>query len=606
MYLIGWDHLPLETTNETNSSSKEPITTFEDLSNELFYEIFDCLIDYHAFEAFYHLNNRFQNLFLHSNLPTKINVSEISISKLEYYSTHIIEPCTHRIKSFRLSNPSIDPCLLLFPITKYLTQLTTLILNKIEANHIEPIINRLSSLPALSSLTIISINKLVDRNNIYYKLFRLSKLKYCQISIESLQCPKSLLDSTNEFSTIEYLVINNEISIDQLITILSHVPQLRRLSIGNLTKSKYNRKEEDEINLNHLTNVSLKLERVFFDEFENLMINYFRQVQVLSIETQLYDFTPDVNEYINADRWERLISTHLLNLRIFDLKYSSRGLDPYDEHKEFETLIDKFNSKFWIEHQWFFNWHFHKRSWYDATIFYSRNPYRRKDNISYDQLGENIWSDGWDINDDPIDHIFIHGTDMIEQSKDKFPNATKLTFCEYFEVPRDFVVVDLNHIFPLKKITKLSIQCSRFSFEKLIELLQFTSNVHTLEFDSIICHRNHFNLIQQNPLTQLVSKTNMITKVTIKKNITLEKIQLLTGVFPRMENLTINLLRQDLEPIAQFLLSKPNNNTRYLSSLCISKQLNDLMIIMKNLIESKKLLHDYILKVINRKLYLWW
>ncbi|CAF1421706.1 unnamed protein product [Adineta steineri] len=98
----------------------------------------------------------------------------------------------------------------------------------------------------------------------------------------------------------------------------------------------------------------------------------------------------------------------------------------------------------------------------------------------------------------------------------------------------------------------------------------------------------------------------MIIKVTIKKNITLEKIQLLTGVFPRMENLTINLLRQDLEPIAQFLLSKPNNNTRFLSSLCISKQLNDLMIIMKNLIESKKLLHDYILKVINRKLYLWW
>ncbi|CAF4735574.1 unnamed protein product, partial [Rotaria sp. Silwood2] len=69
---------------------------------------------------------------------------------------------------------------------------------------------------------------------------------------------------------------------------------------------------------------------------------------------------------------------------------------------------------------------------------------------------------------------------------------------------------------------------------------------------------------------------NTITKVTISNEITLEKIQLLTTVFTRMEYLTINLYKQDLQPIARFLLSKSNNNTRYLSSLCISKQRNDL------------------------------
>ncbi|CAF4410632.1 unnamed protein product [Adineta steineri] len=98
----------------------------------------------------------------------------------------------------------------------------------------------------------------------------------------------------------------------------------------------------------------------------------------------------------------------------------------------------------------------------------------------------------------------------------------------------------------------------------------------------------------------------MITKVTISKKITLEKIQLLTAIFPRMENLTINLFGKDLEPIGHFLLSKPNNNTRYLSSLCITKQRHDLMITLKNLIEPKRLLRDYILKLIDRKLYLWW
>ncbi|CAF1566175.1 unnamed protein product [Adineta steineri] len=188
---------------------------------------------------------------------------------------------------------------------------------------------------------------------------------------------------------------------------------------------------------------------------------------------------------------------------------------------------------------------------------------------------------------------------IVKQSNDKFPNATKLTFCDDFEVPRDFIILDSNHIFPLKKITKLSIECHHFSFEQLIELLQFTSNVHTLKLDSIIIlHRNNSNLIQQNPLTQLVSETNIITKVTIHKEITLEKIQLLTAVFRRMEKLTITLFKQDLESIAHFLLSKPNNDTRYLFSSWISKQRSDLMIILINLIRSKKLC-DYILKVIN-------
>ncbi|CAF4407970.1 unnamed protein product, partial [Adineta steineri] len=147
---------------------------------------------------------------------------------------------------------------------------------------------------------------------------------------------------------------------------------------------------------------------------------------------------------INADRWQQLISTHLLNLRIFDLQYASRELDPYNKHQAFETLIDKFNSKFWIEHQWFFNWHYHQLTWSDVTIFYSRNPFRRKDYVLYDQLAEKNWSGCFPINKNPTDHIYIHTTDMIKQSIDKFPNATKLTFCKYFEVPRDFNVVDLN------------------------------------------------------------------------------------------------------------------------------------------------------------------
>ncbi|CAF1584378.1 unnamed protein product [Rotaria sp. Silwood1] len=543
------------TANETNCLIKENLTTLENLSNELIYEIFEFLNNHHAFQAFYDLNQRFQDLFLKSNLPIKINISSISKSKFQHYLTHIIKPYAYRIELFRLSNPFIDLNLLLLPIMKNLTQLTTLILNNIESNYIEQIINHLSSLPVLSSLIIISINTIKNHKNIYYKVFRLPILKYCQILIELLQCPKSLPVATNEFSTIEHLIINHDISIDQLPILLSYVPQLRRLSISNLKESKLNRTER--------------------------VTNYFRQIQVLTIAIQYVGFYGNSTQYLNADRWEQLISTYMLNLLVFDFQLS-------------------------YQYQWFFDHHYHQITWSNAAVFYSRNPYRRKDYVLYDELVENIWSSRFDINEDSIHHICIHSTNMIKKSIDHFPNATKLTFCKTFEVPRDLIIIDLIRLLPLKQLTKLTIECHYFSFEQLIELLQFTPNVHVLKLESILLYRTDSVSIQQNELSKLVSNMNTITKVTISKEITLEKIQLLTTVFPRMEYLTINLYKQDLQPIAQFLLSKSNNNTRYLSSLCISKQRNDLMTILKTLIKSKKLLRDYTLKVINRKLYLWW
>jgi len=249
----------------------------------------------------------------------------------------------------------------------------------------------------------------------------------------------------------------------------------------------------------------------------------------------------------------------------------------------------------------FFDRHYHKLTWSHAAVFYSRNPYQRKDYVLYDELAENIWSTRFDLNEDPIHHICVHRTKMFEKSIDKFPYATELKLCEAFEVPRHSIANDLNHVFPLKQLMNLSIKCHHFAFQQLIELLQFTSNVHTLTLDSIVLCRADSSSIQRNELFQLVSKTNSVRKVTISKEITLEKIQLVIAAFPRMEDLTINLFIQDLKPIAQYLLT----NTRYLSSLCISKQRNDLMTTLQSLIKSKKLLRNYVLKVFNGKLYLW-
>jgi hypothetical protein len=194
----------------------------------------------------------------------------------------------------------------------------------------------------------------------------------------------------------------------------------------------------------------------------------------------------------------------------------------------------------------------------------------------------------------------------MKQFGGRFTNATELTLSGKFEVPRDPLVSNLNRIIPLKQLTKLTLECHRLPFEQLIELLHFTPTIHTLNLDSVLLYRMDSVAIQQNNLFQFVSNTNIVTNLTIDKEITLEKIQLLVALFPRLEYLTINLYKETLESIARFLLSKPNDYTRHLSSLCISKQLRVLIQNLRILIESEKLLHDYTLKIINRKLYLWW
>ncbi|CAF3192332.1 unnamed protein product, partial [Rotaria sp. Silwood2] len=196
----------------------------------------------------------------------------MSKSRFQCYLTYFIMSQTYRIKSFRLSNPfATDMTLLLFPITTNLTRLESLTINNIESDYFEGVINHLFSLPSLSSLVITSIDYITNQNDIYQKIFRLPTLKYCQILCETLKHLRAMSIATNEFSSIEYLVINNKVSIDQLYSLLPYVPQLRRLSLGHLCEPRWSRTDMNSIILNYLTYVSLELYSVSFDNFESII-----------------------------------------------------------------------------------------------------------------------------------------------------------------------------------------------------------------------------------------------------------------------------------------------------------------------------------------------
>jgi len=257
-----------------------------------------------------------------------------------------------------------------------LTRLETLIINNIEGDYIKQTVDYLSSLPVLSSLSITSIKSNKIRDDIYQKIFCLPALKYYKMSIEKFSGLPSLSIATNEFSSIEHLVINNEVSFNQFDRLLSYVSQLRRLSFGHLDGFRNKRIDKSSIILNYLTDISLNLYSVNFTDFEGLVKDFFCQVQTLRITVYSTYFNASNMDFLNADQWERLILNYIPNLRIFDFQHKRRVSNFNEERLAYETQVNKFNSLFWMKREWFFEYQYNGKRFDNAVVFYSTNPYR--------------------------------------------------------------------------------------------------------------------------------------------------------------------------------------------------------------------------------------
>lgn len=205
-----------------------------------------------------------------------------------------------------------------------------------------------------------------------------------------------------------------------------------------------------------------------------------------------------------------------------------------------------------------------------------------------------------------VRQIDIHNRDAIEQSTRHYPNVNKLMLDADFDLSRGTITNDFNRVIPLRQLTHLTLQCHRLQFEKLLEILRYTQHIHTLELHSTIIYPTGSNFVQENAHFQLISHTNLVTHLMIEKEITLDRLQYFSALFPRLESLTINFYEEALEPIIFFLLSKANKNTRHLSNLCISKRASTFMKKIHNVIKLKNLLQYYSSTQINQKLYLWW
>ncbi|CAF1664258.1 unnamed protein product [Adineta ricciae] len=345
------------------------ISQFEDLSNEVIYEVFEYLDYYHVYQGFFNLNYRFHSLQMESILPIKINLFPMSQSTFNRYNHDIIIPNTHRIDTLRISSYFMFDNRIIALSEK--TFLRTLIIENIESKYLKNLLHQLTSLLNLTSLTISTIKPVNnDKASIYQQIFQLPSLKFCKISTGVNKDLNDILPCTmNNFSPIEHLVFDERIEWYQLSNFLSYIPYLRYLKVSLKNDRSFELANLSPCLMKNLTHVSLRLyDNMTFIELEELFVNYFPFVQVLYL-------SPGI-QFLNANEWERIISLYLPNLRIFNVYFFitvgyDTNLDLIDEQ------IKQFQSSFWIDRQFFLDYRFLSAiEYYHYRILYSTNPYR--------------------------------------------------------------------------------------------------------------------------------------------------------------------------------------------------------------------------------------
>ncbi|CAF4332550.1 unnamed protein product, partial [Adineta steineri] len=189
-----------------------------------------------------------------------------------------------------------------------------------------------------------------------------------------------------------------------------------------------------------------------------------------------------------------------------------------------------------------------------------------------------------------------------------FPNTTKLSFTGDWAPIRDLIDSSVPCIIALKQqLTEIVVEDVPVYFMDLVKLLSVAVNLKRLQFDLLSIDEINPVTVQQDVIFQLVSKTNVVKDLTLKCRGSLEKVELLFALCPRLQHFELHYDYTDfLKSLMKLILSKTNNNNRHLSSLCFIEEADETKENLKMVIKNDKLLDDYMVECIDKKVYVWW
>jgi hypothetical protein len=531
----------------------------ENLSNELFYEIFEYLDDYDVYNVFSNLNIRFQNMVLYSSMPIKINLCAKSESTLEYRCRHFIIPNKHRILSLHLRDESLinqfyKHCL----IDSSFNRLESIVLSGLTDHQLLRMLFYLNSLPRLLSLTIqMEEDYYYNLDDIYRLIFSLPSLRYNKLSLSSCDDVDIALPNiiNEKVCFITHLVIDYLCTINQLISLLSHTPQLCHLTCERLIESDEDIKKDLPITLSRLTYFSVGECQVEFDEFELFIKKISSPLQVLRVNIS---WNPT---YLDADRWERLIKKHMPHLNKFHFCYDQYINDDFRVNPGY-NFINRFTSPFWFERKWFCELKIVR-----GDLIFLVHPFRyiRKQILFI------------------ATHIFIFRKEWFNYYEyikmDTHANQCNIDNCSIQLTVDGQSTAERTRLFIGKmnsscvavRFTHLNINCNGMSIGTLIEIIRLLPNLDSLKISSLTNLQLNALSVEDTKKHLFVSAMNKITKVKLDKFTEEKHIQLLINFCPRIQYLEVDCVSNtNLGMFMKYILVNQMVHIPNLCSVCVN------------------------------------
>ncbi|CAF4733727.1 unnamed protein product, partial [Rotaria sp. Silwood2] len=164
----------------------------------------------------------------------------------------------------------------------------------------------------------------IDRSRTYG--FNLPVLKYFKFSTNNSNLFISLpIRTDQQYSSIEYLVIDHDCTLNEILLLTSYTPQLDHLRVYKTDKNPQNVPLRNLYNLN---SIYLYMYDITFNQLEIFLTKIYSNLKTLLIKCS-NDIT-----YLDIHRWEIIILNYSPELEKFYLNYyESINNDIYCEEK---------------------------------------------------------------------------------------------------------------------------------------------------------------------------------------------------------------------------------------------------------------------------------
>lgn len=550
------------------------VTSIEDISNELFYDIFDYLDGYDILNAFQNLNLRFEKLLNDNSLLLKLKISSQSILDNQWKGFLLIN--RHRIYSLNISDDSIlDRFIHHCTINSTFIRLQSLNLNSLPAYKFLALLSDLISLPRLCSLTCSLTSCFVDVSYIYRIVFRFRYLNYLKLSLPIIEDLEDFEQSIcvieqERLSEIEYLVMDHCCTLHDFLSIISFMPKLRHLTCQTLFQIEENISKENFSISRNLTHLTIDRCQLKFHLLQILIEKLPSQLQTFRLVNHSNDYL-----YLDAYRWEELITEYLPCLKTFSLQFYEHLNDRWVLTPSHRSL-NRFLSPFWFDRQWIIGLELQTHH-----LIYSIKPYRYSfDDHPFISSRKSSWSD----------------PTITYDIKYRCNALWSETFNEYF-----------ISIFSLMKITYLEIDCAQIPLLICLKLIGLLSDLQTLKICSLSLSEAKRLSAEKWKTIHAVAYQNKITKVLLEKMSDFGEIQFLTILCPSIEFLHISPIDEiNLDLLIPFIQMKQNNQQLINLSTLSLDTTNEIIKHFESVIREKFHFQHYRIQYIDNRIYFKW